>query len=81
MPKVEIEFDSEFGTEDLLPKPLGRLMLGPYVGRLVLLPDGCLALGIDERAITEGYVRTYRAPSEDEVALTGFGAKSDAAAG
>ena len=44
MKKVSIEFPSEFETDEILPLPIGRLMIGGRVCRLVFTPAGELHL-------------------------------------
>lgn len=73
---VRMEFDVEFGTNRPIPKQIGRIMLGPYVGRLALSPrDGSIMLVIDERAVTDGHIVVYK-PIEPPI--TGFGVHEEA---
>lgn len=62
--KVEIEFDVSFVDDKVIPKPLGRLVFGPYVARLALCPDGNLRMTIPKQAIDQGFVVTY---DQDEI--------------
>lgn len=68
--KVEIQFPASFTSDELLPIPIGRLQLGPYVARLVFCPDGNVRLAVDKAAIDNGYIKTFEV---EDVSLTGFG--------
>jgi hypothetical protein len=54
--KVPIDFAADFNSELPVPKPVGRLYLGPYCARISFTPKGHCVLAIDEEAVKSGFV-------------------------
>jgi hypothetical protein len=56
MKKQEIEFEYDFERDVMFPIPLGRLVIGNYLARLVFSPEGKTILFISEKAVKDGSI-------------------------
>lgn len=71
MPKIEINFPGDFESGRAGALPVGRIMLGGYVLRLVFTPRGEVVGLIDKGAIASGNLILMKSPEEG--GLFGFG--------
>lgn len=69
---VEINFPADFASDKPSDIPIGRLILGKYIGRLYFCQDGTLRLSIDEGAIGTSII-LYKIDPEE---LYGFGGRT-----
>lgn len=57
--KIIVEFGSSFENDSVVPIPLGRLMLGDTIGRLIFCPDGKMKMIINETAVKSGHLLIF----------------------
>jgi hypothetical protein len=69
--KIEINFPADFEGGKACPLYLGRFLIGPYVARLSLHPDGNLRIAVPKPAVEEGFVQVYDVPPPP--VMFGFG--------
>ena len=73
MPKiVEVKFPTSFEDgHKALPMPLGRLVIGIHVCRIMFSPEGRMILYAPKIAVDDGSIILYPSPEPD--GLYGFG--------
>jgi len=63
-------FPRAFESDAPQPIQLGRLMIGPHIGRLMLFPDGQTRIALDASAKTDGSI--LWSPGIEEGTVFGF---------